>query len=408
MSTAVVLRDTFLAAFPGGNYVHSVFKDGSIVCDLRVIIVKDVLFDSGALGNSFISSDFVQQHSSSIKLTPAKGSVKLADNKTSVEVEFIANLNVEFIHDTGIIYPANISFVVFNTTGHKMIIGLPDIITHFLPMFVSMLYRGIKDLPEDRRRIASKQQQFIPDPQHLSDSVSGMCLFDTISNIQSGHVNHAPADASDQRTYASTDEFMSTLDLRDPWTTQPVLCEELDSIPQPMSFSGPYELLYLETSWDEARQKYDDLCNDPTHVNPDFVSACPDFVQFQRDIAVESFCPKTWEGLKDVDPIDIDTLPGLENMRHKPEARGIPRTYTHLIDNIEKEFHRLKTYFYRESRSSICSPLTIATKATYPYFRFCGDYRWINKHIRTGHYPIPKVTEALLRLSIFTYFIDVD
>ena len=78
-----------------------------------------------------------------------------------------------------------------------------------------------------------------------------------------------------------------------------------------------------------------------------------------------------------------DTMPQV----FKPPARNVnPKIW----DVAKKEFERLQTYFYVKSDSPRVSPVVIAPKATNPFIRFAGDYSiWVNKHMLTGHWPIP-------------------
>ena len=68
----------------------------------------------------------------------------------------------------------------------------------------------------------------------------------------------------------------------------------------------------------------------------------------------------------------------------------------------------MRGYFYRPTTSSHASPLVTAPKATAPFVRFCGDYRWINEFIITGHYPIPNVQHSLNKAKGFKVFCDLD
>ena len=74
----------------------------------------------------------------------------------------------------------------------------------------------------------------------------------------------------------------------------------------------------------------------------------------------------------------------------------------------EKEFSRLKTYFYEPSRSPHASCLVVAPKATKPFIRFCGDYGVINKYLPTGHYNIPVIRHELDRIIGHKVYIDID
>jgi hypothetical protein len=50
----------------------------------------------------------------------------------------------------------------------------------------------------------------------------------------------------------------------------------------------------------------------------------------------------------------------------------------------------------------------VAPKATKPFIRLCGDYRWVNQYVKTAQYYIPHVMKELERAAGFPYFIDLD
>jgi hypothetical protein len=163
--------------------------------------------------------------------------------------------------------------------------------------------------------------------------------------------------------------------VNDPWSVQPdILAPEDEDTPLPSSFSDV--LHYVKVGHDEAVKEYLTLVHDGKHIHPEFVKET-DIVKLLTDVGVKCFVPQNWEGIKGVEPLELtwkDTLPG----KMKPKARHInPR----LLEAAEKEFKRLKTYFYVDTNSDICSPLVIAPKATKPFIRFCGDYVGINHHI---------------------------
>jgi hypothetical protein len=63
---------------------------------------------------------------------------------------------------------------------------------------------------------------------------------------------------------------------------------------------------------------------------------------------------------------------------------------------------------YVDSYSPIASPLVVAPKATKPFIRLCGDYRWVNQYKKTAQYYIPHVMKELEMAAGYSYFIDLD
>lgn len=188
-------------------------------------------------------------------------------------------------------------------------------------------------------------------------------------------------------------------DLIEPWENAPEHAPEDDEIPVPCSFRSV--LHFMEMSPGEALQEYYSLFD--AHVAPAFAKAVPVLDLLRQYHAV--FVPTNWEGISGVDPIEFNWLPGIPN-RMKPKARPInPK----LWENAQKEFQRLRKYFYTPSDSPIASCLVVAPKATKPFIRFCGDYAtMINKFIATGHHPIPDVRRSIDKIMGFRYFLDLD
>ena len=50
----------------------------------------------------------------------------------------------------------------------------------------------------------------------------------------------------------------------------------------------------------------------------------------------------------------------------------------------------------------------MASKATHPFIRICGDYRKVNKYLKVPKYPIPSVLDEIRKISNFSVFIDLD
>jgi hypothetical protein len=74
-----------------------------------------------------------------------------------------------------------------------------------------------------------------------------------------------------------------------------------------------------------------------------------------------------------------------------------------LYDNVKTEIDRMKGYMYVDSTSPWASPLVVAPKATAPFIRMCGDYRWVNEHILLPQAYIPNVQKEILKAAGFKY-----
>lgn len=105
-----------------------------------------------------------------------------------------------------------------------------------------------------------------------------------------------------------------------------------------------------------------------------------------------------------VAPIEFQFSEDMPKSITPPRRRINPQR----MEVAEKEFNRLRDYFYEPSTSPISSPLVIADKATYPFIRFCGDYVLINKWLIRCHFPIPDVRHQLDRIQQYKLFCDID
>jgi hypothetical protein len=161
--------------------------------------------------------------------------------------------------------------------------------------------------------------------------------------------------------------------------------EDIDT-PLPCSFTD--YLNFMEQSYEEALKAY--LGQLEEHTFQVFRDSTDIIQLLQSKKAIEVFVPQNWNGVRGVE-IDLKWKPELPE-RMKVNARPInPR----LFEHAKIEYERLTRYMYIPSTSPIASPLVIASKATKPFIRFCGDYQAVNKYIDIGYYPIPDVRHAL-------------
>jgi hypothetical protein len=175
--------------------------------------------------------------------------------------------------------------------------------------------------------------------------------------------------------------------------------EEKDTY-EPCSFTLP--LAHMSKSYGEALREYNDQFKD--HVSEGFAQHSNIKALLQTELALNRFVPKKWEGLRSVEPIELqfkDTLPS----SMKPKARPInPR----LHEQAKAEFQRLSGYMYVPSDSPVASCLVCAPKATPPYIRLCGDYRIINQHVAMPQAYIPHVQHELEKAQRYKIFLDLD
>jgi len=168
----------------------------------------------------------------------------------------------------------------------------------------------------------------------------------------------------------------------------------------PCSFTEA--LNFMEVSYEEALEIYNDSLE--VHVG-DYLKTS---IRLRRILeskeAKSVFVPKEWTGIKGFPNLDLKFKPNFPES-HRIRSRPInPKLY----DHAKKEFDRLSQYLYKESVSPWASPLVIAPKATAPFIRFCGDYRWLNEMVVLPQAYIPHVQHEIEKAMGFSVFLDID
>jgi len=341
--------DSYLCHLRGWRKYTAAQTEGLLLLqDGSTIAVSNVLFDSGALHSSYISSKLVDKHLDilSTYITKTHGRVLLGDNKTEVNVTQMISIQVQFVDDDHLEHTGKVELVVFPMGHIDMIIGLPDIMGPFFTFFFHLL-SGARE------------------------------------NADKGQVHALEGD------------------IIYPWTqtiTEPA--PEEDIVDLPCSFS--YALYNMSKPREQLVREFLDAI--PKQISPDVIANYPRLVELVKSKGCNVFVPSNWDGINGFEPIHIPVSPDIpKDMKFK--ARRInPR----LWENAKTEYDRLLGYFYVESYSPIASPLVIAPKATYPFLRFCGDYTWINKFIIPLKYPIPIPVDELPKAAQFKYFANID
>ena len=210
----------------------------------------------------------------------------------------------------GVEYVWEEEFLVMDAE-HDVIIGLPTLISHILPLFVDSLYQA-------------------------RDFIYGI-KSDSAENL--GPLNHLIAQ---------------------PWSNPESDAPEED-LPMPSNFSEP--LHYLSMSHGEAVDKYLDMLSE--HVDSDFAKNTKIMELLKSDIALRAFVPTNWLGINGFEPLVLETADTLPSTFRAPPRPINPKIY----EAAQKEFKRLFTYFYVMCNPPRCSPLVMAAKATEPIIR---------------------------------------
>jgi hypothetical protein len=144
----------------------------------------------------------------------------------------------------------------------------------------------------------------------------------------------------------------------------------------------------------------------PIHISESFKQSTNILELMQRYKSV--FIPNNWRG------IDLEII-GMEPI--SPRIKGtlpdkIPGKNYFInpkkMQSVQKELERLAGYFLEPSDSPYASPMVVAPKATDPFIRICGDYKYINQFIEFTKHFIKNVKVELEKIQRFTYFADMD
>ena len=333
------------------------FREGEFTVNGVVSKMFNVLWDSGACHRSYVSKHIVEANRDAWKasITPFSSTVRLADQLTTVRTTEKVRGELGFVFDDGREVSAEVDAVVWEMKSMDFILGLPDILAHFLDLFVDMLHRARAEL------------------LHKIDEVQE-------------HIDDTDMEQDEERE----------------WTTGvPEVPEEEEESYVPVQYESV--LNYMEMSYEEAKEAYLKMLEE--HIGP-LLAGCQEIRDMLRsDLAMDRYVPKEWSGIKGFPPWDLETREDLPAF-HKVRTRSIN---ANLIDNAFKEFTRLSKYMFNlECVSPWASPLVIAFKAGPPGIRYCGDYRWLNPYLIVSQQYIPNVQRELEKAAKFRIMGDVD
>jgi hypothetical protein len=162
-------------------------------------------------------------------------------------------------------------------------------------------------------------------------------------------------------------------------------------------------LYALSATTDDQMADYCTLVD--THITAEFAAAVP-IRQFMLDEGIKVFTNMhmNWDGIQGIELFELDWKEDTPAVL-KPACRPIKKA---IYEVAEKEFNRLRGYLLFPSDSPVCSNIVVASKATPPYVRLCGDYVKINEYIRKWHYPIPLIRSELDRIQDYDIYADID
>ena len=413
-----------------------------------------VLWDTGDLGPSFFGEDFYNAHKVFFEpMTEVEdSSVSLADGVTVCKItkKVRTCLTVRGVGDQ-IAHIKTVFSVIPMPPNINVILGLKDMVFEAPDMLVAMIDRAVKHvkhvLQAEREAVveADRKAKKIhiaiqtspgqprrvhhPRPYHKPTDLEVIMIRGRTGRtpVQRPRTDIYAISLVDGKTFdESLDDLTTTevgQDVRPVWTSRDDLGHEETDSPYPGMFSDA--LHFMEVPIETARAEYiAELRKPPAEPPPTTpmvdgaVTADkpakrqrfhPDmyglegFLEYMESEAIDVFVPTNWQGIR-VPPIEFNFKPDM------PQTyRGKSRPINHKrADIVKREFDRLRQYHLTETDSPIVSPITDADKATAPFVRICGDYRWINTQILLNHEHIPHVRHELEKFSGFKYFIDLD
>ena len=319
-------------------------KTGYVIIDNIPIICHEALFDSGAQSDNYISQSYVDSNSDYFTpyILEHNTSVRLGDSQTIVNITHIITLPISFLDNNAITHNATLNFSIMPMKHIQMIIGITSILFDFYDLFLDML--------KTARNILKHTSKYITSPD--------------LTYVHSMYLHITPHN----NLYNAIPDIPSSLDYEHcvpTWSVplDDIAPEELDT-PDPVNFP---DICQFNESRTQALNIYYDLLT--TNINPEFIRAKPEVLTFLRsNIALAVFCPEGWQGIRGLEPLELEFLPTLP-ARVRTAVRTIRPA---LMETARKEFERLCTYMYVHDNSAITSPLVIAPKPN-GQVRFCGD-----------------------------------
>ena len=341
--------------------VDQIHRKGCIVAGNKDLPLQDVLFDTGAVSASYISSRVVEKYKKYLEpyKRDCKGVVRLGATGHSVDVNEYYELELLFRSDNGKDFRNTIKLIHLDNDRNDVVIGWPHIVELFPDLFLDIFQKT---------------------RSHLNKNKS------TDNNCSTFYLNSS---------------YGETLY---PWLA-PIddIAPEENDCPIPCSY--PDALHFMEMTPEDAEKEFINQIDE--HVSPEFREKT-DVVNLLLTKGKKVFIPQNWEGIHhatiNVEPLELSFKAGMPDT-HKPATRHYnPK----ILDVLYKELRRLKGYFFEDSTSPICSPMVAATKATKPFVRVCGDYVWVNKWIETRHYPMPQPRKEIERINTIPSLRDME
>ena len=148
LNCMVLCVDAVMAATDVLQPKPAAFRVGEFETNGFTVKMLNVLLDSGACHRSYIARSIVKKHSGVWKrsISPFASTVRLANQVTTVHTTEKVRGQLSFVFDSGEEVSAEIDAVVWDIKSMEFILGLPDILEHFLDLFVDISHLARAEL----------------------------------------------------------------------------------------------------------------------------------------------------------------------------------------------------------------------------------------------------------------------
>ena len=209
--------------------------------------------------------------------------------------------------------------------------------------------------------------------------------------------------ASLNATFSDADRIIEEIKLdhiNPPWHKPPRRAPEDDNIGHANLFGEHWENLQHKTLTDAQKEYVNQI---PRQIQEKLLED-PKWVEMLTTKGMRVWGEGITTGINGVEPLELHINPDMPP-EHRAKLRPPPQQ---IRQEVREYIASLIGTMFERSDSSITSPMTVATKATAPFFRLAGDYRWLNQFVLMVQSYVPIILDELYRAKGWKYFADID
>ena len=365
---------------------------------------QQVLLDTGATSCSHMDVQLLTPHMDDIKdhLRHTTQSLRVANGQTSSASFLVHNVSVVLKTTNEESYIFYGMTVLASELANPLIIGLPHIVTSFLPILVSQLQKARKILLTPQPRV------FMVENHELSD----VCETADVDQMHEDILRTNNPHLISFLTKEKLEDIVEAYKNKD--NHSPIENDDSEIIPEEEQYSdkGIYDEFLLNRDFENNKaiylEKVKHLFDDNKEIPPDLIDR---FVSLLSTLGIDVHVPHddNWTGIVDHNgnPYIID-FTFADNMpkSHYVRARNVnPKIHDPVREAVMKLARTIWEAFHK---ARIVHALSIASKKTEPFFRIAVDFKFANTYTQSIHAYIPDFRKALVRLSQYSVFIDTD